>query len=104
MAPKMRFLLRSLPATPLIVLLLICSLHIRLVLAENEQQASKEYTEDDAFKDAVLNVTNTYRKQHNATALNWNESLADGAGSWSEKCEFKHSVCPSPPNRFPSRN
>jgi uncharacterized protein YkwD len=90
----MRLLLRSINLVT--ALLLICSLDAQLVWAQEEQQASKEYTDDDAFKDAVLNVTNTYRKQHNATGLNWNESLANGAGEWSKRCIFEHSVCPSP--------
>ncbi|PVH94225.1 PR-1-like protein, partial [Periconia macrospinosa] len=50
-----------------------------------------EYAKDDDFQRAVLNVTNTYRGQHNATGLRWNESLADSAKKWSESCVFDHS-------------
>ncbi|KAF1965033.1 PR-1-like protein [Bimuria novae-zelandiae CBS 107.79] len=60
--------------------------------------SAKDYTDDDVFRNTVLNVTNTYRKQHNATAVQWNESLAEFAGEWSEKCEFKHSGGPSGEN------
>ncbi|KAI8936149.1 hypothetical protein NX059_007644 [Plenodomus lindquistii] len=54
-------------------------------------EASAEYTDDTRFRETVLDVTNTYRKQHNATALEWNSTLADYAADWSEDCEFKHS-------------
>lgn len=64
-----------------------------LVSADGQQQASVEYTKDDDFRDAVLNVSNTYRKQHNATSLSWNETLEKVAQDWSDGCEFKHSVC-----------
>jgi len=101
---NMRFLQRFLPSNLLIAFLLVCSLHTQLASAEDEQQVSTDYTDDNEFKDAVLNVTNTYRKQHNATALRWNESLADGAGTWSERCVFEHSVRASPPDDLPSRS
>ncbi|KAF2178534.1 PR-1-like protein [Zopfia rhizophila CBS 207.26] len=55
---------------------------------------STQYTNEKAFKDAVLNGTNTYRKQHNATALTWNDTLAEYAEGWSDKCQFKHSEGP----------
>ncbi|KAH7077432.1 CAP domain-containing protein [Paraphoma chrysanthemicola] len=55
---------------------------------------STQYTDDKLFQEAVLNVTNTYRRQHNATGLVWNETLADVARSWSEGCVFGHSGGP----------
>lgn len=96
-------LLRSSPINFLITLLLFCALYIDLALGQEEEQSSTEYTDDDEFKEAVLNVTNTYRKQHNATALEWNETLADGAQEWSERCVFEHSVCCTPLVSFPLR-
>lgn len=60
---------------------------------DEAQQSAKDFTDDDLFRDTVLNVTNTYRKQHNATELKWNDSLADTAGEWSKRCKFEHSVC-----------
>ena len=62
-------------------------------VAREDVKASEDYTQDDLFKTTILNVTNTYRKQHNATALKWNNTLADFAKDWSKKCEFEHSVC-----------
>ncbi|OCL04988.1 PR-1-like protein [Glonium stellatum] len=52
---------------------------------------STEYTNPADFKNAVLNGTNTYRAQHNATAMAWNQSLAGYAANWGEACIFKHS-------------
>jgi hypothetical protein len=63
------------------------------VAAQNPEQAPKEYTDNSAFKKAVLNSTNTYRSQHNATSLAWNTTLAEFAENWGESCEFGHSVC-----------
>lgn len=42
----------------------------------------------------ILNVTNLYRQQHNASQLSWNESLAEYAKDWSEDCKFEHSGGP----------
>jgi hypothetical protein len=66
-----------------------------LLLARDtdSQTASAEFTKDDVFQKAVLSVTNTYRKRHNATGLKWNETLAETAGKWSGRCVFEHSVC-----------
>lgn len=94
----------ALPITLLTLLLLLCSLQQPSLASttslyaslwfrgSDAQEASAEYTDDDVFQQAVLNVTNTYRKQHNATSLAWNESLAEYAKEWSERCEFEHSV------------
>ncbi|KAH7391735.1 CAP domain-containing protein [Pyrenochaeta sp. MPI-SDFR-AT-0127] len=62
--------------------------------AQQVRQPSVEYTQDTAFRDSILNVTNTYRKQHNATRLVWNDTLADYAGEWSGECKFGHSGGP----------
>ncbi|KAL1595674.1 hypothetical protein SLS60_009363 [Paraconiothyrium brasiliense] len=61
-------------------------------------QAAADYTKDDLFKNTILNVTNTYRKQHNATSLKWNDTLADYAKDWSAKCNFEHSGGPNGEN------
>lgn len=54
--------------------------------------ASTQYTDDDAFEEAVLSMTNTYRRQYNATAVVWNETLAEFAEDYGKACEFEHSV------------
>lgn len=57
-------------------------------------QSSNEYTSNSTFKDTILSITNTYRRQHNATSLRWNETLVETSQEWSDKCEFKHSGGP----------
>lgn len=55
---------------------------------------SPEYTSDPAFQSAILNSTNTYRKQHNATALAWNDTLAAYAVQHVAACKFEHTGGP----------
>ncbi|KAH9860315.1 hypothetical protein J1614_011645 [Plenodomus biglobosus] len=78
--------------------LFLSSIFLSFIIPGSAQQmgseSSAEYTDDTRFRAAVLDVTNTYRKQHNATAVEWNSTLADYAASWGEDCEFKHSGGP----------
>ncbi|KAF2033908.1 PR-1-like protein, partial [Setomelanomma holmii] len=53
-----------------------------------------QYTDDELFREVVLNVTNTFRRQHNATSLAWNDTLANAAKDWSDECGFEHSGGP----------
>jgi uncharacterized protein YkwD len=48
--------------------------------------------EGQGFRDAVLNSTNQYRAQHEASALKWNQTLASYAQDHADSCEFKHTV------------
>ncbi|KAJ4987798.1 Repressed by EFG1 protein 1 [Stagonosporopsis vannaccii] len=59
---------------------------------------STQYTDDTDFQRAILNSTNLYRRQHNATELSWNTSLAELARDWSDGCEFEHSGGPAGEN------
>ncbi|KAF1929894.1 PR-1-like protein, partial [Didymella exigua CBS 183.55] len=59
---------------------------------------SAEYASDSNFQQAILDVTNLYRRQHNASQLSWNNSLAEYAKDWSEDCKFDHSGGPSGEN------
>lgn len=80
--------------------ILLC-IPISYALAQSSQDStsvSAEYANDDTFQKAVLDVTNLYRRQHNASSLAWNETLADFAKDWSEDCKFKHSGGPSGEN------
>lgn len=60
--------------------------------------STEQYTNDDLFKSTALNITNSYRQQHNATALTWNDTLADTAKDWAKKCGFEHSGGPTGEN------
>lgn len=55
-------------------------------------QISSTYSADADIQSSVLNSTNFYRKQHNASELTWNSSLATYAASYAEKCLWAHSV------------
>ena len=56
--------------------------------------ASPQYTNLSELQTSVLNSTNTYRRQHNATALSWNTTLAAYAQSQVSACQFAHSYGP----------
>jgi uncharacterized protein YkwD len=55
-----------------------------------------EFNDTELFTSAVLNSTNTYRSQHNASDVTWNDTLADFASDYLEEgdCEFEHSGGP----------
>ncbi|KAK6359457.1 hypothetical protein TWF696_000613 [Orbilia brochopaga] len=55
------------------------------------QDADESYTSDEVFQDTVLNITNTYRDWYNATALEWNDTLAEAAERAVDDCIFQHS-------------
>lgn len=50
------------------------------------------YTSFDDFKKTVLQVSNDYRRSHDAQPLVWNESLTDYALNWAKACVWRHSV------------
>ncbi|KAK7403055.1 hypothetical protein QQX98_011166 [Neonectria punicea] len=55
-----------------------------------------EWKQDKAFTSAILNSTNFYRDEHNASALAWNETLEDFAADYLDDngCDFEHSGGP----------
>ena len=55
--------------------------------------SSPQYTSDADFQSAILNSTNFFRTEHNATAVTWNASLANYASNYVNNCQFQHSVC-----------
>ena len=61
-----------------------------ILAAEPTQEPS--FVSDQAFQDAVINSTNTYRSDYNASAVQWNDSLADFASDYVDDCNFAHSV------------
>lgn len=67
---------------------------ISTVASPTSTGASPEYTSDAAFQSAILNSTNIYRKEHNATALTWNDTLAAYAAQHVTACNFEHTGGP----------
>lgn len=55
---------------------------------------SPQYTNDLTFRTSLLNSTNLYRYQHNASYLSWNDSLATYATNYAAKCIWAHSYGP----------
>lgn len=64
------------------------------ISAATTSAASPQYTSPSDFQASILNSTNTFRHQHNASSLTWNETLAKYAGDNAEQCSFKHSHGP----------
>jgi uncharacterized protein YkwD len=60
--------------------------------------ASPEYTSDPLFTSAILNSTNTYRLQHSAANVTYNNTISAFASSYLSKvkdsCTFAHSGGP----------
>lgn len=59
--------------------------------------SAPEFVSTPKFKSAILNSTNTFRRQHNASAVVYNSTLARFASSYLSSlpnCEFEHSGGP----------
>lgn len=67
---------------------------ITTYIASPTTPPSPQYTEDLTLRTSVLNSTNLFRFQHNATYLSWNESLATYAANYSSQCIWAHSRSP----------
>lgn len=59
---------------------------------------SDSYTDPATFKDKILNSTNFFRSQHNASALVWNETSAEIGQAWVTQCIWRHSGGPTGEN------
>jgi hypothetical protein len=55
---------------------------------------SPQYTDSLTFRESILNSTNTYRYEHSAGYIYWNETLASYAQSYSQNCVWEHSHGP----------
>ena len=69
--------------------------------ASSPTKISSSHTSDSEFRSTILNSTNFYRAQHNATVLKWNETLASYAAAYVRRCKWKHSVTAPPPSSNP---
>ena len=54
--------------------------------------ASSQYTSRTEFQNSILNQSDAYRAQHNASDLAWNGSLETYARQYAQRCEWQHSV------------
>ena len=57
-------------------------------------QDPTDYTSDEQFQSDILNSTNFYRAQHNASNVSWNDTLADYAANYVTGCNFAHTGGP----------
>ncbi|EXJ64837.1 hypothetical protein A1O7_01175 [Cladophialophora yegresii CBS 114405] len=62
--------------------------------AASTTPTSPQYINSLTFRESILNSTNTYRYQHSASYVYWNETLARYAQSYSENCQWQHSHGP----------
>jgi hypothetical protein len=90
----------ALPASLALLLLSANADTIVTTITESAAPAptSTSYTSPSAFQNAMLTAHNFFRKEHNVSALTWNQTSATYAANYAKKCVFKHSVCPPPPS------
>ena len=62
--------------------------------AESTAPVSPQYADSLTFREAILNSTNTFRYEHSAGYIYWNETLASYAQAYSERCVWQHSHGP----------
>ncbi|KFY09698.1 hypothetical protein V491_08032 [Pseudogymnoascus sp. VKM F-3775] len=74
------------------------TIHTTIGAAATPTPPSTQYTSPRAFQRAILETHNFYRKEHNASALAWNNTSAAYAADWAEACEFEHSGGPTGEN------
>lgn len=86
------FLLPSAYAT-VVTITAHTTIHTTIGAAATPTPPSTQYTSPRAFQRAILETHNFYRREHNASALAWNNTSAAYAADWAEACEFEHSVC-----------
>jgi hypothetical protein len=74
---------------PSVTVLLLATTYVQSSFAED---VVSTYSTETYFRDTIVNTTDVYRIQHNASRIEWNETLAEFAQDWVDACEFKHSV------------
>ena len=67
---------------------------VTITTSPSSTPPSPQYTNPSDLQSAALNSTNTYRLQHNASTISWNDSLASYASSKVDACKFAHSGGP----------
>ena len=64
-----------------------------LTAAPSQPTNEPSFVDDQTFQSTVLNSTNFFRSEHNASSLSWNDSLANFGSDYVGNCDFTHSVC-----------
>ncbi|ROW03569.1 hypothetical protein VSDG_01238 [Cytospora chrysosperma] len=78
---------------------------VTITAAPSIPSTAPQFTDTAKFTSAILNSTNFYRSEHNATAVSWNHTLAKYASSYlssmgsespdsGSECDFAHSGGP----------
>ena len=70
---------------------------VTVTAAPSIPSTAPQFVDGDTFTSAILNSTNFYRTEHNASWIRWNETLEDFASDYLEDmdgCDFKHSGGP----------
>ncbi|EED18728.1 extracellular SCP domain protein Pry1, putative [Talaromyces stipitatus ATCC 10500] len=67
---------------------------VTVTVTPSAAPVSPSYTNPELFEYDILNQTNYYRRQHNATGVIWNDTLATYAKQWAKPCNWKHSGGP----------
>lgn len=78
---------------------------VTITAAPTIPSTAPQFTDTTKFTSAILNSTNFYRSEHNATAMSWNHTLARYASSYlssmgsespdsGSECDFAHSGGP----------
>ncbi|KAF6801055.1 SCP-like extracellular protein [Colletotrichum musicola] len=95
-------ILTSLLSAALPLLLPLAAAQTTIVVTTITESAPRptdepEWNSDSTFTSAVLNSTNTYREQHDAQDVSWNDTLARFAADYLDgmsDCDFEHSGGP----------
>ena len=79
-----------------LLVLAACALADVVTVAPPIPSDVPQWNKTALFTSAILNSTNFYRKEHNASAVEWNATLADFAGTYlnGSNCSFEHSGGP----------
>jgi len=70
---------------------------VTITAAPTIPSAAPQFVSNDAFTSAVLNSTNFFRSEHNASWAVWNDTIASFAQSYlagNDDCAFEHSGGP----------
>jgi hypothetical protein len=70
---------------------------VTVTAAPSIPSTSPQFVDTELFTSAILNSTNFFRADHNATPAEWNSTIADFAADYlrgNDDCDFKHSGGP----------